>query len=64
MGLYGLNFFPGQDKSGDTDPNSEGQAIANGFIAISTIDATENAPRTKQVQVARKLRELTRKHSH
>ncbi|MET0050188.1 MAG: 5'/3'-nucleotidase SurE [Candidatus Thiodiazotropha sp.] len=64
MGLYGLNFFPGQDKSGDTDANSEGQAIANGFIAISTIDATENAPRTKVVQVARKLRELTRKHSH
>jgi 5'-nucleotidase len=64
MNLFGLNFFPGQDKSGDNNPDSEGHAIADGFIAISTIDATENAPRYKSARVERKLRKLVRKHRH
>jgi 5'-nucleotidase len=50
MGYYGLNFLPGQDASLDTDPKSEGNVVKEGYITISTIDATENAPREKAAQ--------------
>ena len=63
-GLFGLNFFPGQDKSGDDSEYSEGNAINAGYIAISTIDGTENAPVYKSKQVARKLRGLVKKPHH
>lgn len=44
MELYGLNFMIGEDMSGDTNPNSEGNAVLDGYVTISPIDATENAP--------------------
>ncbi|WP_319380350.1 5'/3'-nucleotidase SurE [Thiomicrorhabdus sp.] len=46
MGLYGLNFMP-SNPTGDVDPNSEANAVDDGYIAISTIDATENAIKAK-----------------
>lgn len=67
-GLFGLNFFPGQDQSGDDSAQSEGNAIQAGYIAISTIDATENAPAHKARAVAKKLfgliKERGQHHEH
>lgn len=48
--VRGLNYCKGAtDMTGDTDSNSEGVAVkTDGYISISTIDATENAPKAKE----------------
>ena len=58
QGLYGLNFLPGQDVSGDSDPKSEGNAVEAGYISISVIDATENAPKDKEMRTKRLLKRI------
>ncbi|XPV67758.1 MAG: 5'/3'-nucleotidase SurE [Halarcobacter sp.] len=57
MNLYGLNFFP--TSIDNTDTKSEG-VVANTYIAISTIDATENAPRAKSTHIAYRLNALVK----
>lgn len=58
MGLYGLNICS-EDIIGDDDPESEGNVVKNdGLIAISTIDATENAPEAKSAYTKMRLNAL------
>lgn len=57
--LYGLNFLPGDSPVGDTNELSEGIA-ATKYIAISPIDATENAPRAKEDYTKYRLNTLVK----
>jgi 5'-nucleotidase len=54
-----LGLVFGADISGDTDKNSEGIASTD-YITISTIDATENAPKAKSSYTAYRLNELVK----
>lgn len=60
QGLYGLNFLPGGDASLDSDSESEGVAMreGDGYITISTIDATENASNAKAAHSKMRLNAL------
>jgi len=55
--VKGLNYC-GNDVTGDTNELSEGNATENGYISVSTIDATENAPKAKSAHTAYRLNEL------
>ena len=57
--LYGLNLIPEVNAVGDTDENSEGIA-AETFITISTMDATENAPKAKSAYTSVRLNTLVK----
>ena len=60
QGLVGLNFLPGQDPSGDNDPESEGNALKAGYITMSVIDATENAPAQKEADARARVMALVK----
>ena len=57
MGLYGLNFFP--TSVDQTDTESEG-VVASNYVAISPIDATENAPKAKAAYTQMRLNALAK----
>jgi 5'-nucleotidase len=57
--VRGLNYCVGIDYTGDTDSNSEGNVVKkDGYISISTIDATENAPEAKSAYTKMRLNAL------
>ncbi|MGF1700482.1 5'/3'-nucleotidase SurE [Photobacterium makurazakiensis] len=45
---------------GDSNESSEGVAIQNGYIAVSTIDGNIQAPRAKVAHIQQRLTELTK----
>jgi 5'-nucleotidase len=55
MNLYGLNFFPTTPDQNDS--KSEG-IVSKTAITISTIDATENAPKAKSAYTEMRLNDL------
>jgi len=56
----GLNITFGEDASGDTNPDSEGNAKEAGFITISTIDAQEQANKAKTAHTVNRLHNLVK----
>lgn len=56
----GLNFILGDDMSGDTNSDSEGNAKEEGFITISTIDAQEQANKAKTAHTENALHDLVK----